>query len=367
MSMNASQEFVQLFAAVQRLRARRTPEPAALATIVRTQGSTFRRAGASMLVHANGEVTCALAGGCPQRDIVERARRVMEERAPALVPYNRTSNLDLLMEVGCGGELDVFIEPLVQSRDFRFLDVLARLHDAREQGTVATVFSRDGAAAPRPWRLIRHASGHWTDIPSAPVAERVRAIADAAADGPAVVERAEVDGAQLEVLVETWRPKPALVVVGDGEAAIALAHLAHGLGWQVTAVHHVPGTPAPARLDGVAAWLHAGPEALPAALAFDRQTAVVVMTHHVERDLAYVEALAALPLGYLGVVGSRERARRIRDAVPHAATAIHAPAGLDIGSETPQEIALSIAAEIMAAMRARSAARLSQTQGPIHP
>lgn len=365
--MNATQEFPRLFAAVQQLRARQTPEPAALATIVRTQGSTFRRAGASMLVHADGEVTCALSGGCPQRDIVQRAHRVIAERQPALVPYNRESNLDLLMESGCGGELDVLIEPLVQPRDFRFLDVLAQLHDARERGTVATVFSRDGVAhTPRPWRLIRHAKGHWTDIPSPALAERVHAMAEAAADGPAFIERTEVDGARLEVLFETWRPKPALVIVGDGEGAVALAQLAHGLGWQVTAVHHVPEAPMPARFDGIAAWLHAGPEVLPAAFPFDRRTAVVVMTHHVERDLAYVQALAPVALGYLGVIGSRERARRIRDAVAQSATPIHAPAGLDIGSETPQEVALSIAAEIMAAMHARSAARLSHTQGPIH-
>ena len=366
--MNASQEFLRLFAAVQQLRASQTPEPAALATIVRTQGSTFRRAGASMLVHADGEVTCALAGGCPQRDIVLRAQRVMEERTPALVPYNRESNLDLLMEVGCGGELDVLIEPLVQSHDFRFLDVLAGLHDARTPGTVATVFSRDGVAhAPRPWRLIRHAAGYWTDIPSPTLAEHVHAMAEAAPDGPAFVERAEADGAQLEVLFETWRPKPALVLVGYSEAAVALAQLARGLGWQVTVVEHLASTPMPARLDGVAGWVHASPDQLPSAFSFDRQTAVVVMTHHVERDLAYVRALAPLALGYLGVIGSRERSRRIRDAVPHAATAIHAPAGLDIGSETPQEIALSIAAEIMAAMNARSGSRLSHAQGRIHP
>lgn len=365
--MNASQEFLQLFAAVQQLRARRASEPAALATIVRTRGSTFRRAGTSMLVHADGEVTCALAGGCPQRDIVLRAQRVMQERAAAVVPYNRESNLDLLMEVGCGGELDVLIEPLVQPHDFRFLDELARLHDDRSHGTVATVFSRDGEAPMRrPWRLIRHASGHWTDIPSPALAERVDAVAETVTGGSAFVERAEVDGAPLEVLFEPWRPKPALVIVGYGEGAVALARLARGLGWQVTLVDHLPGTPMPPRLEGLATWLHAAPEALPAAFPFDRRTAVVVMTHHVERDLAYVRALAPLPLAYLGVLGSRERARRIRDAVPRTATAIHAPAGLDIGSETPQEIALSIAAEIMTALNATSGERLSHVQGPIH-
>ena len=84
---------------------------------------------------------------------------VMAERTPALVPYNRESNLDLLMEVGCGGELDVLIEPLVQPADFQFLDVLAELHEERAPASVATVFSRNGEVhMPRPWRLIRHAA-----------------------------------------------------------------------------------------------------------------------------------------------------------------------------------------------------------------
>ena len=363
--MNASQEFPQLFAAVQQLRARSRPEPAALATIVRTSGSTFRRAGARMLVHADGTVTCALAGGCPQHDIVLRAQRAMAERTPALVPYNRESNLDLLMEVGCGGELDVLIEPLVQPADFQFLDVLARLHEERAPASVATVFSRNGEVhMPRPWRLIRHEAGHWTDIPAQGLAQRIHALADVAEAGGAVLERAEADGAQLDVLLEAWRPKPALVVVGYSECALALSRLAHGLGWQTTLVEHV--AVARERLDGVGAQLHAAPEMLPEQLPFDRQTAVVVMTHHYERDLAYVQALAPLPLAYLGVIGSRERAGRIRAAVPVSATAIHAPAGLDIGSETAQEIALSVAAEIMAAMRARSGARLSRIEGPIH-
>lgn len=364
--MNVSQEFPQLFAAVQQLRAHPTPEPVALATIVRTSGSTFRRAGARMLVHADGEVTCALAGGCPQRDIVLRAQRAMAERTPVLVPYNRQSNLDVLMEVGCGGELDVLIEPLVQPTDFEFLDVLARLHDERAPASVATVFSRDGAVQmPRPWRLIRHAAGHWTDIPAPQLAQRIHALADGVpVHGAAVLERAEADGAQLEVLLEAWRPKPALVVVGYSECALALARLAHGLGWQTTLVEHV--AVARGHLQGVGAHVHAAPEALPERLSFDRQTAVVVMTHHYERDLAYIQALAPVPLAYLGVIGSRERAGRIHRAVPASATAIHAPAGLDIGSETAQEIALSVAAEIMAAMRARSGARLSRTDGPIH-
>ncbi|WP_049621213.1 XdhC family protein [Frateuria defendens] len=365
--MNTPQEFPQLLAAVQRLRAHQTP--AALATIVRTRGSTFRRAGTSMLVHADGEVTCALSGGCPQRDIVLRALRAMAEGAPALVPYNREANFDVMMEMGCGGELEVLVEPLLDPADGRFLDVLAELHDARACGAVATVFSRDGAAlAPRPWRLIHQASGHWTDIPVPALAERVRTLAAAVPlNARTAVERIEADGAQWGILLEVWRPTPALVVVGRNEGALALSRLAHGLGWQTTLVEHLASSPPAAPPDGVGTLIAAAPEALPQALAFDPQTAVVVMTHNFERDLAFVRALAPLPLAYLGVIGSRERAGRIREAVNDAATAIHAPAGLDIGSETAPEIALSVAAEIMAAMNARSGVRLSRTQGPIHP
>lgn len=367
--MNASQEFHQLFAAVRQLRTCATPEPAALATIVRTQGSTFRRAGASMLVHASGEVTCALSGGCPQRDIVLRAQRVMAQRTPALVPYNRDANLDVMMEMGCGGELEVLIEPLLCPPDFHFLDELARLHDARAEGVVATVFARGGAVQmPRPWRSIQHASGHWTDIPAPALAERIRTmVAAIPSRGQAVVERMEADGTAFDVLLEAWQPKPALVVVGHNEGAFALMRLGQGLGWQVTRVDHADAslTP-PIGAAGDADAIVAPPGVLPDALPFDGRTAAVVMTHNVERDLAYARALAPLPLAYLGVIGSRERARRIRDAVGDAATPIHAPAGLDLGSETPQEIALSIAAEILAAFNAKSGDRLSWTQGPIH-
>lgn len=365
--MNASQEFHQLFAAVRQLRTSATPQPAALATIVRTQGSTFRRAGASMLVHANGDVTCALSGGCPQRDIVVRAQQAMAQRAPALVPYNRDANLDVMMEMGCSGELEVLIEPLLCPPDFQFIDELARLHETRAGGTVATVFARGGAVQmPRPWRAIQHAGGHWTEIPAPGLAARVRAmVAEAPAHGQAVVERVEADGAAFEILLAPWRPKPALVIVGRNEGALALARLGQGLGWQVALVEHVAATSA-ARIDGVDSLIEAAPAALPAALPFDRRTAVVVMTHNFERDLAYAKALAPLPLAYLGVIGSRERARRIHDAIRESAAPLHAPAGLDIGSETPQEIALSIAAEILAALNTKSGDRLSWTHGPIH-
>jgi xanthine/CO dehydrogenase XdhC/CoxF family maturation factor len=364
--MNASQEFVQLFAAIRQLRSREKPEPAALATIVRTRGSTFRRAGASMLVHAGGEVTCALSGGCPQRDIVLRAQRVMASHRPELVPYNGSANFDVLMEMGCGGELEVLVEPLVQPADFGFLDAIAQLHDTRSHGLVATVYAHDGdALAPRPWRWIRGDHGHWTDIPDNALAERVHELAaHGGAAGRPAIERVACGRAHFDVLLAPWRPAPALVVIGHNEGSLALARLARVLGWRVTLVEHAASSP---QRDDADVFIEAEPERLPQALRFDTHTAVVVMTHNFERDLAYVKALAPLSLAYLGVIGSRERAGRIHAAVTAAATPIHAPAGLDIGSETPQEIALSVAAEMMAALHARSGMRLSQVQGPIHP
>src|ERR1700743_3527909 len=99
--MNSAHELSTLVAALRDLHRAGAPK-AALATLTRTRGSTFRRPGTRMLVHGDGRVVCELSGGCPQRDIVARAQEVMADRQPRLLRYNAESGLDLLIEMGCG-------------------------------------------------------------------------------------------------------------------------------------------------------------------------------------------------------------------------------------------------------------------------
>jgi xanthine/CO dehydrogenase XdhC/CoxF family maturation factor len=162
------------------------------------------------------------------------------------------------------------------------------------------------------------------------------------------------------------RPPHALVVIGSSAAARALLPLSTALGWQTTLVDHDP-----ARLQSpeLPASLHtvcSTPAQLHEALPLDAHTSVVVMTHNLEQDIAWLAALAGTPVAYAGSLGSRERVARMRGAPELARLRLHAPAGLDIGSETPEEIALAVAAEIMAVINGRSGGPLRDNDGAIH-
>jgi xanthine/CO dehydrogenase XdhC/CoxF family maturation factor len=361
--MNSPQDFRRLFAAANRLRA--SGAAGALATIVRTAGSTYRRPGTSMLVGGDGSVTCPLAGGCPQNDLVLRARRVIETDVPEIARYDRDAGFDVLLEAGCGGELEVLIEPLSREQDFAFLDALAVMHERRARGFMATVFSRRGAVLPpRPQRLVASNGAAWHDIGDPSLRERVVDIGGGLRGEHVAVRRLSARQASIDVLFESLRPVHRLVIFGANEGAAALARMAVGLGWSCVVADPSPDREANA-MDGVDI-LAATPETMRRSIGFDRDTSAVAMTHNLERDVRLLQALAGVPLAYLGVIGSRERVALIRARLP-VAMDLHAPAGLDIGSETPEEIALAVAAEIIACSRARTAGSLAASALPIHP
>jgi len=353
--MNNAHEFGRLYDSVCALERSGFAPPAALATIVRTSGSTFRHAGSSMLVRADGDVVCALSGGCPQHDIVQRARRVIADDVPQLAGYNRESGLDVLLEMGCGGELDVLIEPLGATRDVAFLHVLAQLHARRRTGFMATAFARDGAAlAPRPRRLMHCDGVVWNDFNDDALVAQAIALAQASGAPAVAMHRCGT----TEVLLEALRPQQLLVLVGVNAVSHALAATAASLGWKSLLVDDgAAADVARSSLPSGATVLRAGPRELREHVAGDPCCAAVVTTFKLEKDLAYLAELAQITLGYLGAIGSRERSERMRAAT--GAAMLHAPAGLDIGAATPQEIALAIVAEIMALHNVRSAAPLS--------
>lgn len=333
---------------------------AALATLVRTRGSTFRHAGARMLVQADGRVVCELSGGCPQRDIVERARAVIRDGKPVRVAYNAESGLDVLMEMGCGGELDVLIEPIERDDAMTWLERLGTCLRERRPAMLATWFARDGETiAPRhaladgaTGKVSAHATLHAALVRRPPERATVIAVTDA--------------GGHDEVLLEPLQPAHALVVIGSNTTSHALLQLAGALGWQATLVDSDP-----RRLDvpGLTAAITtccAAPARLCQSLVLDPSTSVMVMTHNLARDAACLRALEGVPLAYVGVLSSRERAALLRAGLEAPRWSLHAPAGLDVGADTPEEIALSIAAEVLAVQRAREGGPLNAGAGVIH-
>jgi xanthine dehydrogenase accessory factor len=361
--MNSPQELQALIDALRQLQRDGFAGGAALATITYTRGSTFRRAGTSMLVYGDGRIVCELAGGCPQRDIVFRANDVIATGTTQLVHYNRDANYDVLIEMGCGGELDVLIEPILGDDDIAYLDVLEHCLSERRLGSMVTVFS-SGNGHPR--RRIDDTHGTLFDGIGDEdlrplIDERMAALA-------ARVDRQEFStphGA-VTALFERLRPRPALALIGANVGVRAMVDLALTLGWQVMVLDTDAAQLAAMALPSQVEARVASPGKLFGQLKPDGFTAVVVMTHRYELDVEYLNALGDTSLAYVGAIGSRDRAQRMHHALDGQFEQLHVPAGLDIGSDTPQEIALAVIAEIVATFNAREGRRLSLTSGPIH-
>jgi xanthine/CO dehydrogenase XdhC/CoxF family maturation factor len=312
-----------------------------------------------MLVHEDGRAVCELSGGCPQRDIVERARAVIRDGKPLRVAYNAESGLDVLMEMGCGGELEVLIEPVERADAMAWLAPLeARLRE-RRLAVLATWFARDGMTIASRHALSDGAEG------GAPVCDALlTALARPRPERATTIVVADA-GSRDEVLLEPVQPQHALVAIGSNATAHALLRLAYALGWKATLVDGDPrrlvttGLPA-----GVTACC-SEPGGLRRSVVFDAYTSVVAMTHNIAQDAAYLRALEDVGLAYVGALSSRGRALRLNSGLEAPGWMLHAPSGLDIGANTPEEIALAIAAEILAVQRTRAGGSLRAGAGAI--
>lgn len=340
-----------------RLLRKRPDQPMALATIVRTHGSSYRAIGTRMLITRDGQSVGALSAGCLEEDIRQRAADVILTREPVLIPY------DTRRLFGCDGQIDVLIERIDASGEWaRFL---AHCCERRERGVVLTIFE-DRVSARCGSHPLLVSSGWWKGAlrefrePFASEAETALEC-----DRSTVVE---LNG--TTALLHVIEPPVRLVVASGAYDAAPLAALATALGWTVTVL---------ARPEDDAS-VFCGAEILPVTapdewpVDADSRTAAVIMTHHFGRDAAFLRQLLRLPFGYVGLLGPRRRREQLLGAIAadlaDASLAelahLRNPAGLDIGAETPDEIAVSIIGEIQAVMTSSRGGFLSARKGPIH-
>ena len=316
----------------------------ALATVVETKGSAYRRAGARLLVRRDRKTWGAISGGCVEADIVERALGVIG-RGEAALAHFRPAEDDLIVGLGsgCQGELTVFIEPLPESQRILIHDHLA------SAGSDEALITTWRAAEPS---LLR------TTILRTTIGRPLAATAEG--DAPT--------GAFVQPIVA----RLSLFIFGASPAAEPLLRFAKQLGWSVRIADHRPVVATDERFATADAIEIAPTEELPSRFSYPAPSAAVVMTHHYLRDLELIQRLAPLRLAYLGLVGSRERAQRLvaesrgLGTAADALSSLRAPAGLDLGADDPSEIALSIVAEIQAVLRRTSATALRNRYGRIH-
>jgi xanthine dehydrogenase accessory factor len=278
----------------------RREEPLALATLVRANGSSYRRPGARMLITADGVTVGALSGGCLEEEVAVRAQEVIAGGEPLLLSF------DTRLRYGCNGAIDIFVERVRP-------ELLARLAAAqrnRNDSVLATVFEN-----------------------SQSLGTQLLSSADEA-----------LPGAFMQLIPPPLR----LVLIGHGPDGIALRGLAAVLGWTVIETEEVSALPND----------------------FDEWTAAVVKTHNYGRDYAALEKLLPLALPYVGLLGPRRRRDQLLHVLVEAGVTIRsqlfAPAGLDIGAESPEEIALAIVAEIQATFAEGAGRSLRERKTPIH-
>jgi xanthine/CO dehydrogenase XdhC/CoxF family maturation factor len=367
-------ELQRLFLAYDQHRA--AQRPCALATVVEVLGSAYRRPGARMLVTEDGELTGAISGGCLEGDARQRARRAIFQGEPALVTYDTRDEDDPRhgLGPGCQGVVRILLEPLDFANPDNPLELLRGFAQHPTPAVLATVFETDasGLKAAVGQRVLLTETGvvRGTPLLAAPLAEAARATL---AQGQPQVLSIQTDAGPVRASLEVLRPPLRLVVYGAGNDAQPLVHLAASLGWHITVVDGRPNLATAARFPE-AAEVRIVPvreleTATPDPLAYH-----VLLSHNYAYDLAALQTLLASPAPYIGLLGPRLKAQRLLDELDAFPTAqvqllrerLHSPIGLDLGSETPEEIALAIVAEIQAQHSGRQGRPLRERAGTVH-
>lgn len=367
-------ELQRLFLAYDRHRA--AGRPCALATVVEVLGSAYRRPGARMLVTEEGELTGAISGGCLEGDARQRARRAIFQGEPALVTYDTRDEDDPRhgLGPGCQGVVRILLEPLNFQDDTNPLEILRSFARHPAPAVLATVFETDtsGLKAAVGQRLLLSEAGvvRGTPLLAAPLAEAAHATLAA---GQSRVLDLATDAGPVRALLEVLTPPLRLVVYGAGNDAQPLVHLAASLGWHITVVDGRPNLATATRFPE-AAEVRIVPvreleTAVPDPLAYH-----VLLSHNYAYDLAALQTLLASPAPYVGLLGPRLKAQRLLDELDTFPAAqveelryrLHSPIGLDLGSETPEEIALCIVAEIQAQRSGRQGRPLKERAGTVH-
>ncbi|MDQ0793646.1 XdhC family protein [Streptomyces sp. B1I3] len=348
--------------------------PFALATVVAVRGSAPRDPGAVMAVSADGTVAGSVSGGCVESDVCEVASEVLATGGPQLRTYGISDEDALGVGLTCGGTLDVLVQPCTTEADRDRLRELVDLVAAGEPVAVATVVAPPASMGARRVVLAGRVSGSLGDEGlDAAVTDDARGLL---AQGATASHRYGAHGERrmqdVTVFVQTFAPAPRMLVFGAIDHAAATARIGSFLGYRVTVCDARPAFATRQRFPTADEVVCAWPHTYLASTAVDARTVVCVLTHDPKFDVPLLAEALRTPAAYIGVMGSRrthaDRIARLREAgVDEEGLArLASPVGLDLGARTPEETAVSIAAEIVQHRWGGTGRPLSELTGTIH-
>ncbi|MGW2446690.1 XdhC family protein [Streptomyces sp. NPDC001675] len=350
----------------------------AVATVVAVGGSAPRQPGAALAVDADGTAVGSVSGGCVEGAVYELCRQALEDGETVLERFGYSDEDAFAVGLTCGGVIDVLVTPVRADGPARPVFAAALAAAARGEAAAVARIAAGPAALRGRALLVRPDGSHDGGFGAHPeldrtVAAEAGAFLDAGRTGTLEIgERGSRCGAPLTVLVESSVPAPRMIVFGAIDFASALVRVGKFLGHHVTVCDARPVFATRARFPDadeiVVEWPHEYLERTDV----DGRTVLCVLTHDAKFDVPLLRLALRLPVAYVGAMGSRrthlDREERLRAVgVGELELArLRSPIGLDLGARTPEETALSIAAEIVAARRGGSGVPLTGAHTPIH-
>jgi xanthine dehydrogenase accessory factor len=323
-------------------------EPLVLATIVETIGSTYRKAGAHMLIARDGQAAGLLSGGCAESDLIERARQVFAGGAAQLATYDTRGSDDVIWGIGlgCEGAMRILLTLLDGQHDYQPFNYILECQRLHRRGSVGFALAGNHAVG----------SCYRLDDTHGELHERLQVVAQS---GQSASYR---DAAQNVFMAPVELP-PRLLVLGAGADALPLVELAALLGWQTVVADHRPAYAVAERFAAARQVLCVPAAELPSRAELNEFDAAVVMSHHLPTDATYLGLLASSTVRYVGLLGPAKRRERLMSEIGACAALLAGrlagPVGLDIGAHTPQAIALAMVAEIHAHLHGKSGGSFS--------
>jgi xanthine dehydrogenase accessory factor len=302
----------------------------AIVVLTHVKGSAFRRPGAKLLIRTDGSMTGNVSGGCLETDLRERALKAMQSGLQETVHYNTGSDEDIIwgLGLGCDGELDLLLVPVLPPATW-VGKVLAKME--RWKAMTLVWQTKPGAA-------------RFPDLDQSNATHQ--------------------DG---EPYLDVLEPPPDLVIIGAGDDAIPLVSVAADSGFRITVVDHRPGYLSPDRFPRAFSIVHTRPESAASNLPANRKTMVIIKNHALEMDKKWASYYDRTNVAYIGLLGPQKRCDKIRAVMsPEKLDRVYGPAGLDIGSEGAEQIAIAIIAEILTIYASRPPGHLRHREAPIH-
>lgn len=353
---------------------------AALATVVKVRGSSYRSPGARMLITDDGKWVGSISGGCLEGDALRKARQVMTSNVAMTVTYDtrEESNQNLGIGLGCNGVIDVLIEPLDDALAHNPINLFRDFTHANEPVVLATIFNHQSQRGRHhtACKFILNSQGVrvYNDCPdemtSGIHSDAIKLFETKKSE---VKQYATADDV-YDVFVELIQPNVSLIIFGGGFDARPVSALAKSLGWDVSVTDECVAHIAPVFFPTADNLSLCDRTFIDRDFNITSYTACVLMSHNYEYDRDVLKKLLNTPTPYIGILGPRKRFDKMQ--AEYAAQGIviskddlrkiHSPIGLDIGAETPDEIAVSIIAEIQGKFANRSGGFLKYREGPIH-